>query len=262
MQSLRDGSFLGRRENVLVFGKPGSGKTHALCALGEQLILQGRSVYFASCSLLVQELLAAKRDLKLEKVVKRLAGFEALILDDLGYVQQSREEMEVLFTLLAERYERGSVLLTSNLPFSQWTQIFKDPMTTAAAIDRLVHHSVIVELNALVRARSTPQAMVFRCRIVLMAAQPEQPTNQQVADALDCDRHTVGQWRERYVAHGLTGLQDAPRSGRPRSFSPPPNDSTSSRSPVVRLKTISNPTRPGVWTISPLKFCVTPATVT
>ena len=147
MQSLRDGAFLDRRENVLVFGKPGSGKTHALCALGEQLVLRGRSVYFASCSLLVQELLAAKRDLKLEKFVKKLAGFEALILDDLGYVQQSREEMEVLFTLLAERYERGSVLLTSNLPFSQWTQIFKDPMTTAAAIDRLVHHSVIVELN-------------------------------------------------------------------------------------------------------------------
>jgi DNA replication protein DnaC len=147
LQSLRDGAFLDRRENVLVFGKPGSGKTHALCALGEQLVLRGRSVYFASCSLLVQELLAAKRALKLEKFVKRLARFEALILDDLGYVQQSRDEMEVLFTLLAERYERGSVLLTSNLPFSQWDQIFKDPMTTAAAIDRLVHHSVIVELN-------------------------------------------------------------------------------------------------------------------
>src|SRR4051794_26568049 len=77
----------------------------------------------------------------------RLAGYEALIIDDLGYVQQSREEMEVLFTLLAERYERGSVLLTSNLPFSGWEAIFKDPMTTAAAIDRLVHHSVIIELN-------------------------------------------------------------------------------------------------------------------
>ena len=102
---------------------------------------------FTTCSLLVQDLLAAKRDLRLERFIKRLAGFEALIIDDLGYVQQSREEMEVLFTLLAERYERGSVLLTSNLPFSQWTQIFKDPMTTAAAIDRLVHHSVIVELN-------------------------------------------------------------------------------------------------------------------
>ncbi len=147
MQSLRDGSFLDRKENVLVFGKPGSGKTHALCALGEQLVLQGRAVYFASCSMLVQDLLAAKRDLKLDRLIKRLDRFEALILDDLGYVQQSREEMEVLFTLLAERYERGSVLLTSNLPFSQWTQIFKDPMTTAAAIDRLVHHSVIVELN-------------------------------------------------------------------------------------------------------------------
>ena len=89
----------------------------------------------------------AKRDLKLSRVLKRLASYEVLIVDDLGYVQQSREEMEVLFTLLAERYERGSVLLTSNLPFSGWEAIFKDPMTTAAAIDRLVHHSVIVELN-------------------------------------------------------------------------------------------------------------------
>jgi DNA replication protein DnaC len=147
LQSLRDGAFLKRCENVLVFGKPGSGKTHALCALGEQLVLHGHPVLFTTCGLLVQELLAAKRDLKLERFLKKLAGFPALIIDDLGYVQQSREEMEVLFTLLAERYERGSVLLTSNLPFSQWQQIFKDPMTTAAAIDRLVHHSVIVELN-------------------------------------------------------------------------------------------------------------------
>lgn len=147
LQSLRDGTFLDRRENLLVFGKPGSGKTHLLAALGEQLVQQGRAVLFTPCSLLVQELLAAKRDLKLERCLKRLAGFEALILDDLGYVQQSREEMEVLFTLLAERYERGSVLLTSNLPFSKWEQIFKDPMTTAAAIDRLVHHSIIIELN-------------------------------------------------------------------------------------------------------------------
>lgn len=111
------------------------------------MVQRGRSVLFTTCSLLVQELLAAKRDLKWERFIKRLASFEALIIDDLGYVQQSREEIEVLFTLLAERYERGSVLLTSNLPFSQWNQIFKDPMTTAAAIDRLVHHSVIIELN-------------------------------------------------------------------------------------------------------------------
>ena len=146
-QMLREGTFLDRRENVLVFGKPGSGKTHILSALGDQLVQQGRTVLFATCSFLVQELLAAKRELKLSRLIKKLAAFQALIIDDLGYVQQNREEMEVLFTLLAERYERGSVLLTSNLPFSQWEQIFKDPMTTAAAIDRLVHHSVIVELN-------------------------------------------------------------------------------------------------------------------
>lgn len=89
----------------------------------------------------------AKRDLKLSRAIRRFAKYDGLIIDDIGYVQQSREEMEVLFTLLAERYERGSVLLTSNLPFSKWEQIFKDPMTTAAAIDRLVHHSVILELN-------------------------------------------------------------------------------------------------------------------
>ena len=95
----------------------------------------------------MQSLLLAKKDLSLGRFIKRLSKYEALIIDDLGYVQQSREEMEVLFTLLAERYERGSVMLTSNLPFSKWEQIFKDPMTTAAAIDRLVHHSVILELN-------------------------------------------------------------------------------------------------------------------
>jgi DNA replication protein DnaC len=146
-RTLLEGSFVDRRENVLVFGQPGSGKTHLLSAIAQELVRSGRRVLFRTCGLLVQELLAAKRDLKLSRILKRLAGYEALVLDDLGYVQQSREEMEVLFLLLAERYERGSVLLTSNLPFSGWEAIFKDAMTTAAAIDRLVHHSVIVELN-------------------------------------------------------------------------------------------------------------------
>ena len=164
LRVLTEGGFADRCENVLAFGAAGSGKTHALCAVAQELIrTQERRVYFSPCSLLVQELLVAKRDLKLSRVLKRLSKFDVLFIDDIGYVQQSREEMEVLFTLLADRYERGSVMLTSNLPFSQWEVIFKDPMTTAAAIDRLVHHSVILELNLpsyrLEQAKRTKEAV-------------------------------------------------------------------------------------------------------
>ena len=147
LRTLLSGEFVERRENVLMFGQPGTGKTHCLTALAQELVRAGRRVLFTTCSLLVQDLLVAKRDLTLKALLKRLAQWEALVIDDLGYVQQSREEMEVLFTLLAERYERGSVLVTSNLPFSKWDQIFKDPMTAAAAVDRLVHHSVMIEMN-------------------------------------------------------------------------------------------------------------------
>lgn len=144
---LLDGSFLDRRENLLLFGNPGAGKSHLLSALGHEMVHRGRRMKYTSCAMLVQDLLAAKRDLCLSREIKKLAKYDGVIIDEMGYVQQSREEMEVLFTLLAERYERGSVLLTSNLPFSKWEGIFKDPMTTAAAIDRLVHHSIILELN-------------------------------------------------------------------------------------------------------------------
>ena len=144
---LLEGDFLEHKENILIFGNPGSGKTHLICALGQELILHDKRVYFTTCAMLLQELLAAKRDFKLLKLIKRLNKFQAIIIDDIGYVQQNKEEMEVLFTLLAERYERGSIMITSNLPFSQWEKIFKDPIMTAAAIDRIVHHSVILELN-------------------------------------------------------------------------------------------------------------------
>ena len=163
MRSLLDGSFLERTENVLVFGNPGSGKTHLLQAISQELVRRGHRMLFTSCEMLVQQLLIAKRDLKLSRLIQRYARYEGMIIDDLGYIRQTREEMEVVFTLLAERYERGSVLLTSNLPFSKWEGIFKDPMTTAAAIDRLVHHSVIVELNIpsyrLEQARNNGQAL-------------------------------------------------------------------------------------------------------
>ncbi len=148
LKTLLNGSFIDLKENILAFGCPGSGKTHLLCAIMQELIkTQLRRCYFTKCELLVQELLLAKRELRLPQYLKKISKFDVLIIDDIGYVHQGREEMEVLFTLLAERYERGSVMITSNLPFSKWEKIFKDPMVTAAAIDRLIHHSVIIELN-------------------------------------------------------------------------------------------------------------------
>jgi len=99
LETLRDGRFLDSRENVLIFGRPGSGKSHALCALAEQLVHQGRSILFTTCSLFVQQLLLAKSEFRLPRFLKTLPGYEGLIIDDLGYVQQNREEKEVLFTL-------------------------------------------------------------------------------------------------------------------------------------------------------------------
>lgn len=147
LPALCEGGFVERAENVLAFGNPGRGKTHVACALGHELVKRGHSVLFTTAVLLVQRLLVAKKELRLEEELRRLDGFDAVILDDIGYIQQDREEMEVLFTFLAERYERRSVIITSNLVFSQWDRIFKDPMTTAAAIDRVVHHSVILEMS-------------------------------------------------------------------------------------------------------------------
>jgi DNA replication protein DnaC len=147
LPTLCEGDFVERGDNVLCFGLPGRGKTHLVCAIGNELVQHGYRVLFTATYALVQRLLAAKRDLRLEKELGQLDAYDAVILDDIGYVQQSREEMEVLFTFLAERYERRSVIITSNLVFSEWDRIFKDPMTTAAAIDRLVHHAVILEMT-------------------------------------------------------------------------------------------------------------------
>lgn len=147
LPTLCEGGFVERAENVLAFGLPGRGKTHCLCAVGHELVQRGYRVLFTPAYRLVQRLLASKRDLQLDKELRRLDGFDAILLDDIGYIQQSRDEMEVLFTLLAERYERRSVMITSNLVFSEWDRIFKDEMTTACAIDRLVHHSTILELT-------------------------------------------------------------------------------------------------------------------
>ena len=147
LQQLATGAFLETATNVLAFGLPGVGKSHALCAVGHALVEAGHRVLFTPAYALVQELLSAKRELELPRALRKLDLFEVMLLDDLGYVQQSAEEAEVLFTLLAERYERRSVMVTSNLVFSEWDRIFKDKMATAAAIDRLVHHAVILEFD-------------------------------------------------------------------------------------------------------------------
>lgn len=147
LRTLATGDFLDGAHNVLAFGLPGTGKSHAASAIGHALVEAGHSVLFVPTYQLVQELLAAKRDLELPRALRKLDLFELIILDDIGYVGQSSDEAEVLFTLMAERYERRSMLITSNLVFSHWDRIFKNPMATAAAIDRLVHHAVILEFD-------------------------------------------------------------------------------------------------------------------
>jgi DNA replication protein DnaC len=160
LERLGSGKFVKEAINVIAIGSPGVGKSHLVAGVGHQLVSQGVSVLWSRTDSLVQKLLAAKRDLRLPQELARLDRIECLILDDIGYVQQSREEMEVLFTLLAERYERKSVIITTNLVFSEWERIFKDPMTTLAALDRVLHHSVVLDMTGVesYRAQQAQQA--------------------------------------------------------------------------------------------------------
>ena len=148
LPTLLDGQFIQRGENLICYGLPGRGKTHCMAAVCRELVQRHQlPILFVPTYKLVSQLLAAKRDCLLPSFLTKLERYAAIALDDLGYVQQSRDEMEVLFTFLADRYEKKSVLLTTNLPFSKWDQIFKDPMTTMAAVDRLVHHAIILEFT-------------------------------------------------------------------------------------------------------------------
>jgi len=173
IERLRTGAFVEDAVNVVAVGRPGVGKSHVAAALGHDLIQRGYTVLWTSTADLVQRLLAAKRDLRLPQHLAKLDHVACLILDDMGYVQHDRDEMEVLFTVLAERYERRSVILTTNLVFSDWNRIFKDPMTTMAAIDRVVHHSVILDLMTVesYRAQAAKEAQDY-------ATTTHQPTEQ------------------------------------------------------------------------------------
>ncbi|BDT74300.1 insertion sequence IS5376 putative ATP-binding protein (plasmid) [Comamonadaceae bacterium OS-4] len=160
VMALTEGTeWIDRGANVLLFGPPGVGKSHLVSALGHALIDAGRRVLFTRCSDLVQRLQAARRDLRLPQELAKLDRFDLLILDDLSYVRRDQAETSVLFELISERYERKSLAITANTPFSQWGDVFVEPAMTLAAVDRLVHHSTILEMNVESYRRRAAQAV-------------------------------------------------------------------------------------------------------
>lgn len=160
VMALTEGTeWIDRGANVLLFGPPGVGKSHLVSALGHALIDAGRRVLFTRCSDLVQRLQAARRDLRLPQELAKLDRFDLLILDDLSYVRRDQAETSVLFELISERYERKSLAITANTPFSQWGEVFVEPAMTLAAVDRLVHHATILEMNVESYRRRAAQAV-------------------------------------------------------------------------------------------------------
>ena len=147
MQLATDTGWLERAENCLIFRPSGVGKTHVAAALARAIVELGKRAKFFTATALVQQLQQAKLQLQLPALLKKLDRFDLLVIDDLGYVKKSEAETSVLFELVAHRYERRSLLITANQPFSQWDTIFADDMMTVAAVDRLVHHALIVEIH-------------------------------------------------------------------------------------------------------------------
>ena len=140
-------SWLRGGHNVIIFGPPGAGKSHLASAIGLSLVEKEKRVLFTRTTDLVQKLQTAQRELSLENMLNRLERYDLLILDDLAYVRKDHAETSVLFELISVRYEQRSVLITANQPFTEWTKVFPDETTAVAAVDRLVHHCVILEMN-------------------------------------------------------------------------------------------------------------------
>ena len=134
--------------NILLIGASGVGKTHLAAAIGHGLVEQSVRVRYVTTTALVQELQVARTQLQLENTLQKLDKYRVIILDDFGYVKKSEQETQVLFELIAHRYETGSLIITSNQPFAEWDRIFPDPMMTVAAVDRIVHHATIIEVTS------------------------------------------------------------------------------------------------------------------
>jgi DNA replication protein DnaC len=147
IEALAAGDWIETGGNLIAIGNSGAGKTHLLCAIGHALIETGRRVLYTRTTDLVQRLQAARRDLALEATLAKLDRFDLIILDDIGYAQKDQAETSVLFELIARRYETRSLAIAANQPFSAWDRVFPDPAVTVAAIDRLVHHATILEMN-------------------------------------------------------------------------------------------------------------------
>ena len=140
-------AWIDQGANCLIFGPPGPGKSHLASAIGLALVENGYRAFFTRTTDLVQRMQVARRELALESLIARLDRYHLLILDDLAYVQKDQAETSVLFELISARYERRSLLITANQPFGEWGKVFPDETTAVAAVDRLVHHATILEMN-------------------------------------------------------------------------------------------------------------------
>ena len=163
-----DGTWVNEAQNLILIGPSGVGKTHLAAAIAYGLLEQGISVLFSSTTLLVQALQQAKAELTLKKALERLARFQLLILDDIGYVKKSDQETSVLFELIAHRYEYGSLLITANQPFGDWGDLFPDKIMAVAAIDRIVHHATIIKIEG-----ESYRAATARQRTINLTAKEE-----------------------------------------------------------------------------------------
>lgn len=140
-------NWIERRENVIALGPSGTGKTHVALGLGLAACQKGLSVSFTTAATLVNEMMGARDERRLLRLQKQLAGVKLLIIDELGFVPLSKTGAELLFELISQRYERGSTLITSNLPFDEWIETFGTERLTGALLDRLTHHVNILEMN-------------------------------------------------------------------------------------------------------------------